>query len=117
MAESRTHRTAIDRVSSRPDFVVLGYRWLDAVEKNETGVLSYCSALKTRPTVAPTSSNTHRTSMSSLRLHRPSSITRRMVSCTGRSKHEILSSTPNGRVPVEMHLFGHGRHGSGLGLG
>jgi acetyl esterase/lipase len=37
---------AMDRVSSRPDFVVLGYPWLNAMEKNETGVLSYCSALK-----------------------------------------------------------------------
>jgi len=36
----------IDKVSSRPDFVVLGYPWLNAMEKNETGVLSYCSALK-----------------------------------------------------------------------
>ena len=39
----------LDRVSSRPDFIVLGYPWLNAMSRNPDGVLSYCSALKLEP--------------------------------------------------------------------
>ena len=39
----------VERVSSRPDFLVLGYPWLNAMKKDQKGVISYCSVLKIEP--------------------------------------------------------------------
>ncbi len=38
----------VDRASSKPDFVVLGYPWLNAMVPNTQGLITYCS---TNPTV------------------------------------------------------------------
>ncbi len=38
----------IDRASSKPDFVVLGYPWLNAMVPNTSGMITYCA---TNPTV------------------------------------------------------------------
>ena len=37
---------AIDRVSSRPDFLILGYPWLYAMQLRANGTSEYCSDLK-----------------------------------------------------------------------
>lgn len=108
----------IDRVSGRPDFVVLGYPWLNAMEKNDTGVLSYCSALKIP---ADQCTNFEQYSPDEhVSAHTPPTF---IYHTTDDEAVPVEASIKYYRVlraagvPVEMHLFGHGRHGSGLGLG
>lgn len=108
----------IDRVSSRPDFVVLGYPWLNAMEKDETGVLSYCSALKI---AADQCTNFEQYSPDQLvSAQTPPTF---IYHTTDDELVPVEASIKYYRalraagVPVEIHLFGHGRHGSGLGLG
>jgi acetyl esterase/lipase len=108
----------IDRVSSRPDFVVLGYPWLNAMEKNETGVLSYCSALKI-PAGQCTNFEQYSPDQHVSAQTPPTFIYHttddELVPVEASMKYYRALRTAG--VPVEMHLFGHGRHGSGLGLG
>ena len=109
---------AIDRVSSRPDFVVLGYPWLNAMEKNETGVLSYCSALKIPANQCVNfeqySPDQHVSAQTppTFIYHTTDD---ELVPVEASVKY--YRALQKAGVPVEMHLFGHGRHGSGLGLG
>jgi acetyl esterase/lipase len=109
---------SIDRVSSRPDFVVLGYPWLNAMEKNETGVLSYCSALKIATDQCLKFE--HYSPDQHVSAQTPPTF---IYHTTDDETVPVEASMKYYRalrvagVPVEMHLFGHGRHGSGLGLG
>jgi acetyl esterase/lipase len=108
----------IDRMSSRPDFVVLGYPWLNAMEKNEKGVLSYCSALKI-PTAQCTNFEQYSPDQHVSAQTPPTFIYHttddELVPVEASMKY--YRALRSAGVPVEMHLFGHGRHGSGLGLG
>jgi acetyl esterase/lipase len=108
----------IDGVNSRPDFVVLGYPWLNAMEKNETGVLSYCSALKI-PSAQCTNFEQYSPDQHVSAQTPPSFIYHttddELVPVEASMKY--YRALRRAGVPVEMHLFGHGRHGSGLGLG
>ncbi|MFL6448623.1 MAG: alpha/beta hydrolase [Bryobacteraceae bacterium] len=108
----------IDRVSSRPDFVVLGYPWLNAMEKNQAGVLSYCSALKISADKC-TGFEQYSPNQHVSKLTPPTFIYHttddELVPVQASIKYyEALRAAG---VPVEMHLFEHGRHGSGLGIG
>ena len=109
---------AVDRVSSRPDFVVLGYPWLNAMEKNEKGVLSYCSALKIPVDQCiqfeQYSPDQHVSSQTppTFIYHTTDD---ELVPVEASMKYYRALRLAG--VPVEMHLFGHGHHGSGLGLG
>src|SRR4051794_10066728 len=100
---------AIDRVSSRPDFVVLGYPWLNAMEKNETGVLSYCSALK-----IPADQCIHFESYSPDQHVSAQTPPTFLYHTTDDELVPVEASLKYYRalraasVPVEMHLFGHG---------
>ena len=108
----------IERVNSRPDFVVLGYPWLNAMEKNETGVLFYCSALTIPPDqctrLEQYSPDQHVSAQTP-----PTFIyhTTDDESVPVEASMKYYGALRAAGVPVEMHLFGHGRHGSGLGLG
>src|SRR4051794_1879194 len=108
----------IARVSSRPDFVVLGYPWLNAMEKNETGVLSYCSALKI-PADHCTSFEQYSPDQHVSAQTPPTFIYHttddELVPVEASMKY--YRALRSAGVPVEMHLFGHGRHGGGLGRG
>jgi acetyl esterase/lipase len=105
-------------VSTRPDFIILGYPWLNAMWKNPAGVLSYCSALKLEPAQCATftqySPDAHVTAQTP-----PAFI----YHTTDDDVVPVEASVAFYRVmakagvPVEMHLFAKGRHGSGLGLG
>jgi acetyl esterase/lipase len=109
---------AIDRVSSRPDFVVLGYPWLNAMQKNEAGVLSYCSALK-----IPAGQCTNFEQYAPDQHVSPQTPPTFIYHTTDDELVPVEASMTyygalrKAGVPVEMHLFAHGRHGSGLGLG
>src|SRR5581483_5422274 len=39
----------IERMSDRPNFLVLGYAWLNAMQPNEQGLITYCSVLHMPP--------------------------------------------------------------------
>ena len=108
----------IDRASSRPDFVVLAYPWLNAMEKDETGVLSYCSALKI-PVDQCTNFEQYSPDQHVSAQTPPTFIYHttddELVPVEASIKYYRALRAAG--VPVEMHLFGHGRHGSGLGLG
>jgi acetyl esterase/lipase len=108
----------LERVSSRPDFIVLGYPWLNAMWKNPTGVLSYCSALKLEP--APCATFEQYSPDARVTAHTPPAF---IYHTTDDDLVPVEASVVFYRAmakagaPVEMHLFAHGRHGTGLGLG
>ncbi|MDQ2713075.1 MAG: alpha/beta hydrolase [Acidobacteriota bacterium] len=108
----------IDRASSRPDFVVLGYPWLNAMQKNETGVLSYCSALKIS---AERCSNFEQYSPDQhISAQTPPTFIYHTTDdelVPVEASLRYYKALRTAGLPVEMHLFEHGRHGSGLGLG
>jgi acetyl esterase/lipase len=107
----------LDRVSSRPDFIVLGYPWLNAMKKDQTAY-AYCGALKIDPAQCgqfeqympdrlvtketPAAFIYHTTDDELVPVDASVSFYRALIAAG---------------VPAEMHLFGSGRHGSGLGLG
>jgi acetyl esterase/lipase len=107
----------IERVGSRPDFIVLGYPWLNAMKKDQTA-LSYCGALKIEPALcgsfAQYSPDQHVTKDT------PAAF---IYHTTDDELVPVEASVPFYRalvaagVPAEMHLFQTGKHGSGLGLG
>ena len=108
----------IDHVSSRPDFVVLGYPWLNAMEKDQAGVLSYCSALKIPAdhcTNFDQYSPDHHVSAQTSPTFIYHTTDDEVVPVEASMKYYLALRAAG--VPVEMHLFGHGHHGSGLGLG
>jgi acetyl esterase/lipase len=108
----------LERVSSRPDFIVLGYPWLNAMWKNAAGVLSYCSALKIEPAECATfeqySPDAHVNAQTP-----PAFIyhTTDDETVPVEASVTVYRAMVKAGVPVEMHLFAKGRHGSGLGLG
>jgi acetyl esterase/lipase len=107
----------VDRVDSRPDFLILGYPWLNAMQKDEKG-LAYCSVLKLAAedcrsfdqyspylhvnARVPTTFMYHTTTDELVPVD-ASVIFYRALAAAG--------------VDVEMHLFAKGIHGSGLGMG
>ena len=108
----------VDRVSSRPDFMVLGYPWLNAMKKDQKGVISYCSVLKIEPEKCASyeqySPDLHVGAQTppAFIYHTTDDETVPVEASVG--FYRVLAAAG---VPVEMHLFAKGRHGSGLGLG
>ena len=107
----------IARASSRPDFMVLGYPWLDAITRDTT-FLSYCKMFKvmddcealrakydpvlfvskdTPPTFIYHTFNDH--------------------TAAAEASIEFYQALLKAGVASEMHIFADGRHGSGLGKG
>jgi acetyl esterase/lipase len=108
----------LDRVSTRPDFIVLGYPRLNAMWKNPDGVLSYCSALKLEPTRCTTfdqySPDAHVTAQTPPAFIYHTTDDDLVPVEASVAFYRVMAKAG---VPVEMHLFATGRHGSGLGLG
>ena len=109
----------VERVSSRPDFLVLGYPWLNAMKPNQApGVLTYYSALKIAPDQRARfeqySPDQHVTAQTP-----PIFIYHTTDDAVVPVEASIAfySALRAAGVPVEMHLFATGRHGTGLGLG
>jgi len=111
---------AVERVSSRPDFLILGYPWLNAMEPNEHGLITYCSVLH----IASTTDCTELEKKYSPALHvtarTPSAFiyhTTDDATVPVQASVQFYSALVAAGVPAEMHLFRHGAHGSGLGRG
>ncbi|HXG63701.1 MAG TPA: alpha/beta hydrolase [Blastocatellia bacterium] len=108
----------VERVSSRPDFIILGYPWLNAMKPDQKGVLSYCSVLKVEPEkcksfeqYSPDSHVSAQTPPAFIYHTTDDELVPVEASVT------FYRALRAAGVPVEMHIFAKGKHGSGLGLG
>jgi acetyl esterase/lipase len=108
---------AIDRVSSRPDFLVLGYPWIGAIS-SDTSHLSYCKQFnlmdrceELRLAYSPDLFVTKDTPPT-FWFHTTEDVTVPVEQ--GLRFYEALVKAG---VPAEAHIFAHGAHGVGLGRG
>jgi acetyl esterase/lipase len=109
----------VARLSSRPDFLVLGYPWLNAMQPSGH-YITYCSRIPTIP--AETCKLDEQKYTPSLHVT-PQTPTTFIYSTTDDQTVPISASVNfynaliAAGVPAEMHIFRHGDHGSGLGAG
>jgi acetyl esterase/lipase len=107
----------IARASSRPDFLVLGYPWLDAITRDTTflsyckifNLMDQCDALRAKyDPVLFVSKDTP-----------PTFIYHTFTDKTASAEPsiEFYQALLKAGVPSEMHIFASGGHGSGLGKG
>jgi acetyl esterase/lipase len=108
---------AIERVSSRPDFLVLGYPWIGAIS-SDTSHLSYCKLFNLmdqcealRTAYSPDLFVTSKTPPT-FWYHTADDQT--VPIAQGLRFYEALIKAG---VPAEGHIFARGPHGSGLGKG
>ena len=107
----------IDRVSSRPDYLVLGYPWIDAITTDtshlsyckEFNVMDRCDALRARydPVLFVT-----RDTPPTFLYH---TFTDETVPV--QQSLRFYDALVKAGVDSELHIFDHGGHGSGLGKG
>jgi len=107
----------IDRVSSRPDFLVLGYPWIGAIS-SDTSHLSYCKLFNVmdqcealRAAYSPDLFVTKDTP--------PTFIYHTFTDQTVPVEQSLrfYNALIKAGVPSEMHIFANGPHGTGLGKG
>jgi len=119
--EERPNATdPVERFSDRPDFLILGYPWLNAMQPNDRNLITYCSVLRTLPADDCKDWEQKYTPI----LHvTPNTASTFIYSTTDdtlvpvEASVEFYSALLRAGVPAEMHLFRHGAHGSGLGRG
>lgn len=108
---------AVDRVSSRPDFLVLGYPWMGAIT-TDTSHLSYCKIYDLmdrcealRAAYSPDLFVTAKTP--------PTFIYHTFTDETVPVEQSLrfYDALVKAGVPSEMHIFAKGPHGTGLGKG
>ncbi len=110
----------VDRISGRPDFLVLGYPWLNAMQPNTTGRITYCSLLPSIPRDRCASFEQPYTPLFHVNRQTPPTflyITSddRVVDVDAAIAFQAALHAAG--VPEEFHSFAHGPHGSGLGNG
>jgi acetyl esterase/lipase len=109
----------LDRLSSRPDFLVLGYPWLNAMQPSGH-YISYCSVIKSIPPETCKTDEQKYTPSLHVSAQTPSTF---IYSTTDDRTVPISASVDfynaliTAGVPAELHIFRHGSHGSGLGAG
>ncbi|MGH7996861.1 MAG: alpha/beta hydrolase [Opitutaceae bacterium] len=110
----------IDRLDSRPDFLVLGYPWLNAMEPSRPHFLVSYEELLHIPRNQWESMAARYTPV----LHVTSATPPTFLYATTTDRTvpveasvRFYSALVAHGVPAEMHLFGRGAHGSGLGRG
>jgi acetyl esterase/lipase len=110
----------VEKLSSRPDFLVLGYPWLNAMQPNSEHFITYCSVLKTVP---PETCKQDEEKYTPSRLVTAQTPTTFIYSTTDDRTVPISASVDffnaliAAGVPAELHIFRHGGHGSGMGEG
>jgi acetyl esterase/lipase len=109
----------LERLSSRPDFLVLGYPWLNAMQPSGH-YISYCSLIKTIP--AETCKLDEQKYTPSLHVTAQTPTT--FIYSTSDDRTVPISASVDfynaliaAGVPAEMHIFRTGEHGSGMGAG
>jgi acetyl esterase/lipase len=108
----------VERASSRPDFIILGYAWLNAMKPEQQGVPGYCGLMKVAPEkcksfeqYSPDSRVSAQTPPTFLYHTTDDELAPVDASVT------FYRTLRAAGVPAEMHIFAKGKHGSGLGLG
>lgn len=108
----------VERASSRPDFVILGYAWLNAMKPEQKGVLGYCGLMKATPEKCKTfeqySPDEHVNAQTPPTFLYHTTDDELVPVDASIMFYQALRKAS---VPAEMHIFAKGRHGSGLGLG
>lgn len=110
----------VDRFSDRPDFLVLGYPWLNAMQPNDRNLITYCSVLRSLPASDCKDWEQKYTPALHIAANTPSTFifsTSDDALVPVQASVEFYSALLRAGVPAEMHLFRHGAHGSGLGKG
>lgn len=112
-------RVPIERVSSRPDFLILAYPWLEGMQVRADGTSSYCDFAKMRggPPCDPREYAQFRPVEHVTKAAPPTFLyhttSDELVPVAGTVRfYEALVSSG---VPAELHVFATGPHGSGLG--
>jgi acetyl esterase/lipase len=107
----------VEHASSRPDFIILGYPWLNAMTPNQKS-LSYCSALGIPEPECGAfeqySPDRHVTKDTPPAFIYHTTDDELVPVDASVSFYRALAAAG---VSAEMHLFRAGKHGSGLGLG
>ena len=109
---------AVERVSSRPDFLILAYPWLEATDLNAGGDSEYCRfARMARWDCAPRDYIAYTPLPGVVAKAPPTFIyhTTDDALVPVRGSVDLYSALATAGKDVEMHLFAHGSHGSGLG--
>jgi acetyl esterase/lipase len=110
----------VDRVSSRLDFMILGYPWLNAMQPNTRGLITYCSVLAAIPREDCKGFEERYTPVDHVTKETPPTflyITSDDQTVDVSASVAFYEAERAAGVPVEFHSFAHGSHGSGLGSG
>jgi acetyl esterase/lipase len=107
----------VERVSSRPDFLILGYAWLGAVSM-DTSHLNYCKIFNLMDQ-CPALTAAYTPALSVTKDTPPTFLYHTTTDKTVPVEQALAfyeALLKNG-VPAEFHIFANGAHGSGLGKG
>jgi acetyl esterase/lipase len=109
----------LERLTDRPDFLVLGYPWLNAMQPSGN-YITYCSRIKIIP---PETCKLYEQKYTPS-LHVTSQTPTTFIYSTTDDRTVPISASVDfynaliaAGVPAELHIFRHGDHGSGLGAG
>ncbi len=109
---------AIDHLSSRPDFVILAYPWLNAMQPKQPGFITYCSIIPTIPADKCKDFESAYTPILHITAHTPPTFiygTSDDKSVPVNASIAYYQALHAAGIPAEIHIFAHGAHGSGLG--
>ena len=109
----------IERLSNRPDFLVLGYPWLNAMQPSGN-YITYCNRI---PSIPPETCKLFEQKYTPS-LHVSAQTPTTFIYSTSDDHTVPISASVDfykaliaAGVPAEMHIFRQGSHGSGLGAG
>jgi acetyl esterase/lipase len=107
----------IERVSSRPDYMVLGYPWIGALS-GDTTHLSYCKLFNVMDRCEELS-KAYSADLSVSKETPPTFIYHTFTDQTVPVEQSLrfYDALVKAGVPSEMHIFAKGAHGTGLGKG
>ncbi len=109
---------AIDQQTSRPDFAILGYPWLEATLITESGISEYCRFANFENIPCRSEDYAQYTPLSYVNKSAPPMFIfhtsdDELVPVAGAI--DFYKALTQVGVPAEFHGFAHGAHGSGLG--
>ncbi len=108
----------VERVSSRPDFLVLGYPWIGAIS-NDTASLSYCKMYRLPMDQCEALRLKYSADLDVTQETPPTFIYHTFNDRTVPVEQSLrfFEAMVKAGVPAEYHVFANGAHGSGLGKG
>ncbi len=108
----------IERLSSRPDFIILGYAWLNAMKPDQKGASAYCGLMSVGPDKCKSFEQYSPDQRVSAQtppafIYHTSDDEQVPVDASVTFYRALRAAG----IPAEMHIFTKGKHGTGLGLG